>query len=298
MPDGGGQGGQGGGKPAPAPDPADRPPNGGKGGGTVWFVGCGPGDPELMTVRAARLLREAGTVVYSGSLIPEGILAMCRDGAAMRDASGMVREEITEALRAGAASGRTTVRLHDGDPAIYGALREQTDALEAAGIRCGIVPGVTSFLAAAASLGAQLTLPGVTQTIILTRAPSRTAVPGSESVAELSRHGATMVFYLSVHLLGRIAKEAIEGGYSEDTPAAVVQRASWPDEKVVSGTLADIAERARAAGIARTAIVVIGDVVRPKSYEFSRLYDKEFSHGYRRAAGQEEEKGRGPAARP
>ena len=256
--------------------------------GTVWFVGCGPGDPELMTVRAARLLREADTVVYSGSLIPEGILGMCRDGADMHDASGMVREEITEALRAGAAAGgeggRTVVRLHDGDPTIYGALREQTDALEAAGIRCEVVPGVTSFLAAAASLGAQLTLPGVTQTIILTRAPSRTAVPGAESVADLSRHGATMVFYLSVHLLGSIAEEAVRGGYSRDTPAAVVQRASWPDEKVVSGTLADIAEKARAAGITRTAIVVIGDVVRPESYEFSRLYDKEFSHGYRKAS--------------
>lgn len=283
MPDGGGgAGGQGGGGPAPAP--ADRPPSG---GGTVWFVGCGPGDPELMTVRAARLLREADTVVYSGSLIPDGILAMCRGGATMRDASGMVREEITEALRAGAAGGGTTVRLHDGDPTIYGALREQTDALEAAGIRCRIVPGVTSFLAAAASLGAQLTLPGVTQTIILTRAPSRTAVPGAESVAELSRHGATMVFYLSVHLLGRIAEEAVKGGYPVDTPAAVVQRASWPDERVVAGTLADIAGKAREAGITRTAIVVIGNVVRPGSYEFSRLYDKEFSHGYRKAGKKE-----------
>lgn len=267
-------------------------PSGEQENGTVWFVGCGPGDPELMTVRATRLLREADTVVYSGSLIPEGILAMCRDGAAMHDASGMVREEITEALRGDAGAGRTVVRLHDGDPTIYGALREQTDALEAAGIRCRVVPGVTSFLAAAASLGAQLTLPGVTQTIILTRAPSRTAVPGAESVAELSRHGATMVFYLSVHLLGSIAKEAVEGGYSRDTPVAVVQRASWPDEKVVQGTLADIAEKTRAAGITRTAIVVIGDVVRPSSYEFSRLYDKEFSHGYRRAAKKED----GPAA--
>ena len=250
----------------------------------MWFVGCGPGDPELMTVRAARLLRDADTVVYSGSLVPGGILDMCRAGAAMHDASGMVREEITEALRAGAGVGRTVVRLHDGDPAIYGALREQTDALEAAGIECRVVPGVTSFLAVAASLGAQLTLPGVTQTIILTRAPSRTAVPGSESVEDLSRHGATMVFYLSVHLLGRIAEEAVRGGYSTDTPAAVVQRASWPDEKVVRGTLADIAEKARAAGITRTAIVVIGGVVGDVPYEFSRLYDKEFSHGYRRAA--------------
>lgn len=262
-------------------------PEDGEGSGTVWFVGCGPGDPELMTVRAARLLREADTVVYSGSLVPPAILAMCREGAAMRDASGMVREEITEALRAGAAGGRTAVRLHDGDPAVYGALREQTDALEAGGVRCRVVPGVTSFLAAAASLGAQLTLPGVTQTIILTRAPSRTAVPGAESVEALSRHGATMVFYLSVHLLGRIARDAVRGGYPEGTPAAVVQRASWPDEKVVVGTLADIAEKAKEAKISRTAIVVIGDVVRPASYEFSRLYDKDFSHGYRKAAGAE-----------
>ncbi len=248
-------------------------------------MGCGPGDPGLITVRARDLVGEASVVVYSGSLIPPAILGMCRGGAAMHDASGMVREEITEALRLGAAGGGTVVRLHDGDPTIYGAIREQIDALEGAGVRCVVVPGVTAFLAAACALGTQLTLPGVTQTIILTRAQSRTAVPEREGVAGLARHGATMVFYLSVHLLAGIARQAVEGGYDESTPAAVVYRASWPDQKIVAGTLRDIASKARAEGITRTAVVIIGDAVRPESYEFSRLYDASFGHGYRKARG-------------
>ena len=251
---------------------------------TVFFVGCGPGDPELITLKARRLIREADVIVYSGSLIPRPILELA-GGGEMHDASGLVREEIFDLLYRNAREARKVVRLHDGDPSIYGAIREQIDGLEAKGIRSVVVPGVTSFLASAAALGTQMTLPGVTQTIIITRAESRTEVPERERISSLAEHGATMVFYLSVHLLPKIVEEAVAGGYDATTPAAVVYRASWEDQKIVRGTLGDIAPKAREGGITRTAIVIIGDAVDPKSYEYSRLYDKEFSHGYRKAGG-------------
>ncbi|MEM3064199.1 MAG: precorrin-4 C(11)-methyltransferase [Candidatus Nitrosotenuis sp.] len=248
----------------------------------VYFVGCGPGDPELITLKAKKLLQKADVVVYSGSLIPPQILRLCKK-AKMHDASGLVREEIFDILKTGAQKNKLVVRLHDGDPAIYGAIREQTDNLQKEGIECEVVPGVTSFLASSAALGLQLTLPGVTQTIIITRAEKRTKVPEQERISELARHKATMIFYLSVHLLPDIVKEALRGGYPSSTPAAVVYKASWPDQKVITGTLQDIVKKVWAEKITRTAIVMIGDVIQPKSYEYSKLYDKTFSHGYRKA---------------
>lgn len=247
----------------------------------VRFVGCGPGDPDLITVKAKRAVQRARTVVYSGSLIPEPVISMCRK-AALHDASGLVREQITELLCEGAKKG-ATVRLHDGDPAIYGAIKEQIDALAERGVESEVIPGVTALLAASAALGVQLTLPGVTQTVILSRAEARTKVPERESTKSLAGHGATMAFYLSVHLLPRITKEALAGGYPKDTPAAVVYRASWPDQKIVRGTLKDIAAKTRKAGITRTAVVLVGAALEPSEYEHSRLYDSSFSHGYRRA---------------
>lgn len=243
----------------------------------VYFVGCGPGDPDLITVKAKDILERADAVVYSGSLIPGPILDMCRGET--HDASGMIREEIFEILLRGARDGKLVVRLHDGDPTIYGAIREQMDGLRGEGVESVIIPGVTSFLAAAAALGAQLTLPGVTQSVIITRAERRTRVP--ESLRRLAGNKATMVFYLSVHLLDEIAGDLIAGGYGETTPAAVVYRASWSDQKVVLGTLADIAKKTRSHGITKTAIIIVGDVINPESYEYSRLYDKSFTHGYR-----------------
>lgn len=248
----------------------------------VYFVGCGPGDPDLITVKAKKLLQKADVVVYSGSLIPQQIIRMCKR-AKVHDASGLVREEIFEILKNNAQKNKTVVRLHDGDPAIYGALREQTDNLKKEGIDFEIVPGVTSFLASSAALGLQLTLPGVTQTIIITRAEKRTKVPKREQISELAKHKSTMIFYLSVQLLQDIVKEAIRGGYPKSTPAAVVYRASWPDQKIITGTLEDIVKKVWAEKITRTAIVMIGDVIKPKSYEYSKLYDKTFSHGYRKA---------------
>ncbi len=249
---------------------------------SVFFVGCGPGDPELITVKAKKLIQKADVVVFSGSLIPEPVLKLCRKGE-LHDASGMVREEIFDLLYGNARKGRLVVRLHDGDPSIYGAIREQMDGLEEKGISSVVVPGVTAFLASAAALGTQLTLPGVTQTIIVTRAESRTKVPKRERIAELARHRATLVFYLSVHLVADLVREALAGGYPESTPVAVVYRASWKDQQIVRGTLSSIAGKVREQKITRTAVVIVGDVVDPKSYEHSRLYDKTFSHGYRRA---------------
>ncbi|NDF35517.1 MAG: precorrin-4 C(11)-methyltransferase [Nitrosopumilaceae archaeon] len=248
----------------------------------VYFVGCGPGDPDLITVKAKKILQKADVVVYSGSLIPDQILKLCKK-AKMHDAASLVREEIFEILKTSAQKNKLVVRLHDGDPAIYGAIREQTDNLQKEEIEFEIIPGVTSFLASSAALGLQLTLPGVTQTMIITRAEKRTKVPKEEQISELAKHRSTMIFYLSVHLLSDIVKESIKGGYPKTTPAAVVYRASWPDQKMIIGTLEDITKKVWAEKITRTAIVIIGDVVQPKSYEYSKLYDKTFSHGYRKA---------------
>jgi len=248
----------------------------------VYFVGCGPGDPELLTVKAKKLIKKADVVVYSGSLIPKEIIKLCKK-AELHDAAKLVREQIFEILKNSAKKGKLVVRLHDGDPSIYGAIREQTDNLKKVGIEYEIVPGITSFLASAASLGSELTLPGVTQTIIVTRAESRTKVPKREKISELAKHKATMIFYLSVHLISNIVKEAIKGGYEKSTPVAAVYRASWKDEKIITGTLADIVKKVRDEKITKTAIIIIGDIVNPKSYEYSRLYDKTFSHGFRKA---------------
>ena len=207
---------------------------------------------------------------------------MCKRGK-LYDASRLVREEIFDILYTNAKKDKLVIRLHDGDPCIYGAIREQIDNLKTKEIESVIVPGITAFLASAAALATQLTLPAVTQTIIVTRAESRTKVPKREQISELAKHKATMTFYLSVHLLSDIVKQAIRGGYKKATPVAVVYRASWPDQKIITGTLDDIAKKVRDQKITKTAIVIVGDVVKPTSYEYSKLYDKTFSHGYRKA---------------
>ena len=248
----------------------------------VFFVGCGPGDPELITVKAKKIIQKADVVVYSGSLIPEPILKICKKGK-LYDAAKLVREEIFDLLYKNAKKDKLVVRLHDGDPSIYGAIKEQIDNLEKKGIKSIVIPGVTAFLASAAALGTQLTLPGVTQTIIITRAESRTKVPKRERISELAKHKATLIFYLSVHLLSKLVNEAIEGGYKKSTPVAVVYRASWNDQKIIKGTLEGIVKKVKDEKITRTAIVIISDVIDPKTYEYSKLYDKKFSHGYRKS---------------
>ncbi|HUG96388.1 MAG TPA: cobalt-precorrin-4/precorrin-4 C(11)-methyltransferase, partial [Nitrososphaera sp.] len=213
-------------------------------------------------------------------------------GAQLHDAAVIDREKIYQILRDSAKEGKLAVRFHDGDPALFSTIREQIDKLERDGIKCKVVPGVTAILGAAADLNLELTLPGITQTLIVTRAELRTPVPERESIAELAKHGATMAFYLSVHLVGDVVKELLKGGvYTEKTPAAVVYRATWEDEKIIKGTLGDIAKKTREAKIIKTALIIVGDVIAPAKYEYSKVYDAGFTHGYRKGVKEEEKKG-------
>lgn len=245
----------------------------------VYLIGAGPGDPELITVKGARLLGEADVLVYAGSLVSPEVLSYVPQSCVRYDSAGMTLEEVMEVMLNAARSGKTVVRLHSGDPALYGAIREQLSILEEQEIPYKIVPGVSSFTAAAASLGREYTLPGVSQTIILTRMEGRTPVPAGQEISALAAHGASMAIFLSVQMIDKVV-EALLAGYSSKTPVAVVQRASWPQEKIIFGTLADIAARIKEEQINRTALILVGDFLGDR-YELSRLYDRHFSHGYR-----------------
>lgn len=249
----------------------------------VYFVGAGPGDPELITLKAKRMIETADVIVYSGSLLNPKLLDYAKKDAKLIDAAKIDREKIFEILRDEAKKGKFAIRLHDGDPALFSAIREQIDKLEEEDIECEVIPGISALFAAAARLNLELTLPGVTQTVIITRAELRTPVPDRERISELAKHKTTIVFYLSVHLVDQLVKELLTGGYTKETPAAVVYRASWADERVITGTLADIARKVKAARIVKTAVVIVGDVIKPKSYEYSKVYDPSFTHGYRKA---------------
>src|ERR687887_1301712 len=255
---------------------------------TVYFVGSGPGDPELITLKAKKLVEQADVIIYSGSLFNPKNLEYAKKSAELYDAAVIDREKIYQVLRNSAKEGKLAIRFHDGDPALFSTIREQIDKLEMDGIKCRVVPGVTAILGAAADLNLELTLPGITQTLIVTRAELRTPVPERESIAELASHGATMAFYLSVHLIGDVVKELLKGGaYTEKTPAAVVYRATWDDEKIIKGTLGDIAKKTREARIIKTALIIVGDVIAPAKYEYSKVYDAGFTHGYRKAIKEE-----------
>ncbi|MDI6719416.1 MAG: precorrin-4 C(11)-methyltransferase [Methanomicrobiales archaeon] len=232
----------------------------------VYFVGAGPGDPDLITVKGRRLLERADVLIYTGSLVNPALVAL--SGAPLKmNSHGMHLPELLEAMASNALAGRTVVRLHSGDPSLYGAIVEQIDGLAERGVDVEIVPGVSSLFAAAAALKTQLTLRGVSDTLIVTRPRGRTL--GDDALAELSRHGATMVVFLGADKLQEVVS-AVE--YPPETPVAVVYHASWDDERVVKGTLANIVERARSAGIERTALIVIGGVVEPDGYARSVLY--------------------------
>ena len=251
----------------------------------VHFVGAGPGDCELITVKGARLLREAGVVVYAGSLVDRELVRAYAPDADVFDSAGMTLEETTRVLAEGIASGRQVVRLHTGDPSIYGAIQEQMAELDRLGVGYDVVPGVTSACAAAAKLKQELTLPEVAQTVIITRLAGKTPVPERERLSEIARTGATIVIYLSVAMIDRVVAELLAGAYTSVTPAAVVCRASWPDEQVVEGTLANIAAKSRDAGIGRQALIIVGDVLKARKEGLkakSLLYDKDFSHEFRK----------------
>ena len=246
----------------------------------IHFVGAGPGAPDLITLRGAELLRRAGMVVYAGSLVNPALLDYVSEGCEVFDSASMTLDEVLEKLVEGHTRGVTTVRLHTGDPSLYGAIREQMDALRVRGIPFEVVPGVSSFCAAAAAVGAEYTLPGVSQTLVISRMEGRTPVPEREGIRSLAAHRASMVLFLSTGMLRKLCSELVAGGSPEDTPAALVYRASWPDERVLRGTLAALPDAAEAEAITRTALVLVGDFL-GDTYELSKLYDPAFEHGYR-----------------
>lgn len=250
---------------------------------TVYFVGSGPGDPELITIKAKNLVENADVIIYSGSLLNPELLRYAKKDAQLFDAAKLSRVEIYEILKEATKSDKLAIRFHDGDPGLFSTIREQIDRLEQDNINCNVVPGITSLLGAAASMNLEMTLPGITQTIIITRAEFRTPVPDREKISELAKHGATMAFYLSVHLLDRIVKELLNGGaYTNDTPVAIVYKATWKDQKIITGTIGTIARKVKEERIVKTALIIVGDVIDPKGYEFSKVYDSKFTHGYRK----------------
>ena len=251
---------------------------------TVYFVGSGPGDPELITIKAKKLIEQADIIVYSGSLLNPKILEYTKKDAQLYDAALLDREKIYSILRDSTEQGKLAIRFHDGDPGLFSTIKEQIDKLEKDGLRCIVVPGITAILGAAAAMNLELTLPGNTQTVIITRAEFRTPVPEREKISELAKHGATMVFYLSVHLISDIVEEILKGGiYNKETPAAVVYRATWEDQKIIKGTLGNIVNKTKESKIIKTALIIVGDVLAPTNYQFSKVYDAGFTHGYRMA---------------
>ncbi len=247
----------------------------------VIFLGAGPGDPELLTLKGRRLLDEADVIVYAGSLVNPTLLTGVQ--AEIHDSAGMTLDEVLAVLVAAQRAGKKAVRLHTGDPSLYGAIREQMQRLDREGIGYEVVPGVSSAFAAAAALKAELTVPEGTQTVIFTRISGRTAVPETESLRRLAAVRASMCIFLSAGMMEQVAAELIAGGCPPETPAAVVEKASWPEQRVVRGTLADIAGKAQAAGIRKTAMIVVGQALSDEETAASRLYDAGFSHEYRRS---------------
>ncbi|MBE6074746.1 MAG: precorrin-4 C(11)-methyltransferase [Selenomonas ruminantium] len=249
----------------------------------VHIVGAGPGDPELITVKGQRYLREADVVIYAGSLVNPALLELCKQEAEIHNSASMTLAEVVAVIEAAEQKGQMTVRLHTGDPSVYGAIQEQMDAFSKKGIAYDIIPGVSSCFATAAALKQEYTLPGISQTVIITRNEGRTPVPEAEKLRSLAKHQATMCIYLSITMLDKVVAELIAGGYAPDTPIAIVQRASWPEEKIVRGTLATIVKDIEGRNIDRTAMIVVSRCL-GANYELSRLYAPEFSHMFREAS--------------
>ena len=256
----------------------------------IHIVGAGPGAVDLITVRGQRLLSEADVVIYAGSLVSRELLDWARQDARIYDSATMDLEQVLEVMEQAERDGLTTVRLHTGDPCLYGAIREQMDGLDARGIGYDICPGVSSFCGAAAALGMEYTLPGISQSVVITRMAGRTPVPDRESIGKFAAHGSTMVIFLSAGMTGELSEELMKGGYPGDTPAAIVYKATWPDEKVVRCTLAALKETADREGIHKTALIVVGNTVSQTGYERSKLYDPAFTTGFR--VGREDARGK------
>ena len=248
----------------------------------VHFVGAGCGAPDLITVRGARLLSQADVIIYAGSLVNPALLDYAKEGCEIHDSAKMTLEQVVEVMKNADAQNKTTVRLHTGDSSIYGAVREQFDALIRLGIDYDVCPGVSSMSGAAAALKAEYTLPEVSQTVIVTRMEGRTPVPQKEKLRLLASHDATMVLFLSIGLLEELQKELIEGGCAPDTPAAIVYKASWPDERIFRCRVCELKETAERNGVKKTALVLVGRFLGDE-YARSRLYDPTFATEFREA---------------
>ena len=248
----------------------------------IDFVGAGCGAADLITVRGMRLLQDADVIIYAGSLVNPELLKYAKDGCEIYNSAEMPLEEITETMRKAELAGKHTVRLQTGDLSLYGALREQADRLDELGIEYRVTPGVSSMFGAAAALKAEYTLPAVSQTVIITRMAGRTEVPEAESIEKLAAHGATMVIFLSSGMTKELSERLIKGGCAPETPAAIVYRATWKDEKIMRCTAGTLHETALANGIKKTALMIVGRVL-GSDYELSRLYDRTFETEYRKA---------------
>lgn len=248
----------------------------------IHFVGAGPGAPDLLTLRGAKLLQEADAVVYAGSLVNPALLELTKPGCEIYNSAEMDLEQVLAVLLRIHSAGKTAVRLHTGDPALFGAIREQMDQLAAAGVPYAICPGVSSFSAAAAALQAEYTLPGVSQSVIITRMAGKTPAPERESIAAFAGHKATMVIFLSAGLTEEVEAQLLAGGYGPDTPAAIVYKASWPEEKVLRCTVATLARTARENSVTNLALLLVGAFLGDE-YERSKLYDPDFSTAFRQA---------------
>ena len=248
----------------------------------VYIIGAGPGDPKLITLRGAELIAACPVVLYTGSLVPAEVVATAAPDATVLDSSGMTLDEILDVIVRARDAGHDVARVHTGDPVLFGSTAEQMRRMDELGIAYEIVPGVSSFTAAAAALGRELTLPELSQTVILTRAEGRTPMPERERLASLAEHRATLCLFLSITLLRDVTADLIPA-YGADCPVAVVHKASCPDQTVVLGTLGDIREKVRAAGLKSQSMIIVGHVLTSTSFASSKLYDPSFSHGYRRA---------------
>ena len=249
----------------------------------VYFVGAGPGAKDLITVRGMRLLEQADVIIYAGSLVNPELLSYVGSGAKIYDSAKMTLEEVLAVIREAEEKGLTTVRLHTGEPSLYGAVREQMDVLAAEGISYESCPGVSACFGAAAALNLEYTLPGISQSLIITRMAGRTAVPERESIESFAAHQASMAVYLSAGMIKELSEKLMDGGYAPDTPAAVVYKATWPDEEAYVCTVETLAAVAAEHQITKTALILVGDVLAAPEYERSKLYDPGFTTGYRKA---------------
>ncbi len=250
--------------------------------GNVVFIGGGPGDPELLTLKAYNIIKKADVIIYAGSLVNPDVLGCAKEDCLIRNSASMNLDEILDLMEKSVAEDKLVARVHTGDPAIYGAIGEQIEGLKAKNIDFEIIPGVSSFFAAAAALETELTLPEVSQTVIITRPEGRTPKPSKEAISKLAEHQATMCIFLGVQMIEEVVKDLLTH-YPKETSVAVVQKASWPDEKIVRGTLEDIASKVSESGITKTAMIVVGEVLSTENVTPSKLYDKTFKHEYRDA---------------